>query len=189
LDRRLRDRRSFQVRRHETLVRRAGRHILFRIHSSSHAYLLGNDEIGEELAMTKLKKFTLMAAAAATVATAAVPLEAYAGWRGHHHGWHHRHHGGGGSWVPFAAIGGLAAGMLIASAADNDRGDRTYYAPPPPNYGNNYGNRPCHVVHRLQDVDGYGVKMAATMCYDSYGTPYIVQGSQHPVDDGYSYDY
>ncbi|MBI1180613.1 MAG: hypothetical protein GC201_08640 [Alphaproteobacteria bacterium] len=134
--------------------------------------------------MTKLRKFTLMSGVAVALA-AAVPVQASAGWHGYHGGWHH--HGGGG-WIPFAAIGGLAAGMLIASSANShDRYDRTYYAPPappPPAYGY---NQPCHEVRKQENVDGYASTMAATMCYDSYGTPYIVQGSQHPVDDGYDY--
>jgi hypothetical protein len=59
------------------------------------------------------------------------------------------------------------------------------YAPPPPAY---YApQQPCRVVNRLDDVEGYTVKMAATMCYDSSGRAYIVQGSQHPVDDSYDY--
>lgn len=136
--------------------------------------------------MMNFKKLSILAATAAVVATSVVPTQAMAdGWR-HHGGYHHRH--GGGAW-PFALVGGLAAGALIASAA-NDRDDRYYarpvaYAPPPPVY---YApQQPCRVVNRLDDVDGYTVKMAATMCYDSSGRAYIVQGSQHPVDDGYDY--
>ncbi len=133
--------------------------------------------------MTKFRKLALLAVAAAVTA-ASVPTYAQAGWRGHNHHYHHR--GGGGSWVPFALVGGLAAGALIASSANSrDRYDRTYYAPPPP--PPNYATRPCHVVNRLEDVEGYTVKMAATMCYDSTGTAYIVQGSQHPVDESYDY--
>ncbi len=136
--------------------------------------------------MINFKKMTIAAVGAAVLATAVVPAQAMAGgWRG---GYYHHHHHGGGAW-PFALVGGLAAGALIASAA-NDRNDRYYaqpvaYAPPPPAY---YApSRPCHVVNRLDDVEGYTVKMAATMCYDSYGRAYIVRGSEHPVDDGYSY--
>ena len=136
--------------------------------------------------MMNFKKLSILAATAAVVATSAIPTQAMAdGWR-HHGGYHY--HGGGGAW-PFALVGGLAAGAIIASAA-NDRDDRYYsrpvaYAAPPPAY---YApQQPCRVVNRLDDVDGYAVKMAATMCYDSSGRAYIVQGSQHPVDDGYDY--
>ncbi len=135
--------------------------------------------------MMNFKKLTVLAASAAIIGTAALPSQAVArGW-GHHHYHHHR---GGSAW-PFALVGGLAAGALIASAA-NDRNDRYYgrtvsYAPPPPAY---YApQQPCRVVNRLEDVEGYTVKMAATMCYDSSGRAYIVPGSQHPVDDGYTY--
>lgn len=135
--------------------------------------------------MINLKKLTIAAASAAVLATAAAPTTAMAGWR---HGHHHGHHGGGSAW-PFALVGGLAAGALIASAA-NDRDDRYYgrpvsYAPPPPTY---YApQQPCRRVNKLEDVEGYTVKMAATMCYDSYGRAYIVRGSEHPVDDSYDY--
>jgi hypothetical protein len=134
--------------------------------------------------MIDLKKLTIVAASAAVLATAVAPTAAMAGWRHGHHGHHH----GGGAW-PFALVGGLAAGALIASAA-NDRDDRYYgrpvtYASPPQAY---YApQQPCRQVNKLEDVEGYTVKMAATMCYDSYGRAYIVQGSQHPVDDGYDY--
>ncbi|MEN3973617.1 hypothetical protein [Emcibacter sp. SYSU 3D8] len=137
--------------------------------------------------MVNLKKLTIAAASAAVLATAVVPSQAIA--RGWHHGGYHGHHGHGGSAWPFALVGGLAAGALIASAA-NDRDDRYYgrpvaYAPPAPAY---YApQRPCSVVNRLEDVEGYTVKMAATMCYDSSGRAYIVKGSEHPVDDAYDY--
>ena len=135
--------------------------------------------------MINLKKLTIAAASAAVLAATVVPSQAMAG--GWHHGGYHHHHGGG-AW-PFALVGGLAAGALIASAA-NDRADRYYarpvaYAPPPPVY---YApQQPCRQVNKLEDVEGYTVKMAATLCYDSYGRGYIVQGSQHPVDDGDDY--
>ncbi len=138
--------------------------------------------------MTNMKKLIIAAAGAAVVATAVVPSQAMA--RGWHHGGHHGHHGGGGAW-PFALVGGLAAGALIASAA-NDRDDRYYgrpvaYAPPPQAYYAPQPQQSCRQVNKLEDVEGYTVKMAATMCYDSYGRAYIVQGSQHPVDDGDDY--
>lgn len=136
--------------------------------------------------MINLKKLTIAAASVAVLATAAAPTAAMAGgWR--HGGYHHGHHGGS-AW-PFALVGGLAAGALIASAA-NDRDDRYYaqpvaYAPPPPAY---YApQQPCRQVNRLEDVEGYTVKMAATLCYDSSGRAYIVRGSEHPVDDAYDY--
>ncbi len=137
--------------------------------------------------MINLKKLTIAAASVAVLATAVAPTTAMAGWR--HGGYHHHYHGGGGSAWPFALVGGLAAGALIASAA-NDRDDRYYarpvaYAPPPPVY---YApQQPCRQVNRLEDVEGYTVKMAATMCYDSSGRAYIVRGSEHPVDDAYDY--
>lgn len=129
--------------------------------------------------MINMKKLMLAATGAAVLAMAVAPTQAMA-WRG---GYHHHH--GGGAW-PFALVGGLAAGALIAGAA-NDR-DRYYdrpvaYAPPPPAY---YApSQPCRQVNRTDDVEGYAVRMAATMCYDSYGRAYIVRGSEHPVDDGY----
>jgi hypothetical protein len=133
--------------------------------------------------MIQFRKFGVLAAMAAAVAVAA-PVEAAArGWHHHHH--HHYRGGGGGAWIPFAVVGGLAAGALIASSANSrDRyyGPRHSYYAPPRAY-----HRPCHVVHRVEDVDGYAVKMAATMCYDSNGVAYIVQGSQHPVDDSWDY--
>jgi hypothetical protein len=74
--------------------------------------------------MMNFKKLSILAATAAVVATSVVPTQAMAGgWR-HHGGYHH--HGGGGAW-PFALVGGLAAGALIASAA-NDR-DRPLLCP------------------------------------------------------------
>ncbi len=136
--------------------------------------------------MINAKKLMIAAAGAAILATAVAPTQAMArGW--HHGGYHHGHHGGG-AW-PFALVGGLAAGALIASAA-NDRNDRYYgrpvaYAPPPQAY---YApQQPCRQVNKIEDVEGYTVKMAATMCYDSYGRAYIVRGSEHPVDDSYDY--
>jgi hypothetical protein len=138
--------------------------------------------------MTKLKKLAIAATGAAMLATAVIPAQAMAG--GWHGGYHHHHHGGGSAW-PFALVGGLAAGALIASAAnDRDRYYETqpvaYAAPPAPVY---YQQQPCREVNRLEDVEGYTVKMAATMCYDQSGRAYIVRGSEHPVDDGADYDY
>lgn len=129
--------------------------------------------------MINLKKTVIAAASVAVMATAVLPTQAMA-WHG---GYYHHHHGGG-AW-PFALVGGLAAGALIASASDRDRYyDRpvAYAAPAPAYYA---PQQPCRQVNRVDDVEGYAVRTAATMCYDSYGRAYIVRGSEHPVDDGY----
>lgn len=99
------------------------------------------------------------------------------GHRGRHYS-RHRGHGGGG-WVPFAVIGGLAAGYLISESANRNRATTTY-ATSSTYHG--ASSRPCHVVHKIDSVDGYEVKSAATMCYDAGGYAYIVQGSEHVID-------
>lgn len=107
------------------------------------------------------------------------------GHRGRHYSGHrgyrsHRGHGGGG-WVPFAVIGGLAAGYLISESANRNRyNTTTTYASSASYQG--AASRPCHVVHKVDSVDGYEVKSAATMCYDARGYAYIVQGSEHVID-------
>jgi outer membrane protein OmpA-like peptidoglycan-associated protein len=104
---------------------------------------------------------------------------------GYHGGGYYRggygHYHGGGGWAPVALVGGLAAGLIIADSA------RTHYVSP--RYG--YVAQPpvprnvpsCNMVNRTEDVDGYPVKMAATMCYDEEGVPYIVQGSEFAMEE------
>lgn len=99
---------------------------------------------------------------------------------GHHKRHHYRHHGhrGGNGWVPFAVIGGLAAGYLISESSHRNRA--TTYTTSTTYHG--AATRPCHVVHKIDSVDGYQSKSAATMCYDARGYAYIVPGSQHVID-------
>ncbi|MHA1599289.1 MAG: hypothetical protein ACTSW2_00570 [Alphaproteobacteria bacterium] len=42
--------------------------------------------------------------------------------------------------------------------------------------------RPCHATGKA-GFDDYGrrVRIGGTMCYDAYGTPYIVKGSRHII--------
>ena len=42
--------------------------------------------------------------------------------------------------------------------------------------------RPCHATSKI-GFDGYGrrARIGGTMCYDAYGTPYIVRGSRYII--------
>lgn len=106
----------------------------------------------------------------------------YSGGRNHYRHNSRRHYGhrghGGSGWVPFAVIGGLAAGYLISESSHRNRA--TTYSTTTTYHG--ASTRPCHVVHKIDSVDGYEVKSAATMCYDAGGYAYIVQGSELVID-------
>ena len=159
--------------------------------------------------MTRFRKFAAFASIAALIMTS-VPSQAYAwggghgykygyghgykhgygrGYKGHwgyRRGWRHGYRYGyrhkRNDWVPFAVLGGLATALIVTSAANSNKSrsrnyyNRNYYSAPSPS------TRPCHVVHRIEDHRGDRVKMGATMCYDSRGTAYIVQGSEHVVE-------
>ena len=96
-----------------------------------------------------------------------------------HQGRHHYRHRGRGSWVPFAVIGGLATGYLISKSANRLHTSTTFISKAPYHGG---ASRPCHIVQKVDFVDGYEVKSAATMCHDARAYPYIVQGSEHVID-------
>ncbi|MBM3485427.1 MAG: hypothetical protein FJX67_02170 [Alphaproteobacteria bacterium] len=58
---------------------------------------------------------------------------------------------------------------------------RHYHRPPPRHYHSprTYG---CHPVERVtRDWYGRRVAVAATQCYDAWGRPYIVAGSERPI--------
>ena len=108
----------------------------------------------------------------------------YGGYGGHYGGRYYRggygHYHGGGGWAPVALVGGLAAGFIIADSARPRYTSRYGYVAPPPVPPNAPS---CNMVNRMEEIDGYPVKMAATMCYDEEGVPYIVQGSEFAMEE------
>jgi hypothetical protein len=105
---------------------------------------------------------------------------------GRHYRGHGRHYGGyyggyyGGrygyysnAWVPWAMLGSAVVGYAIA---DSNRSSSSYSA------AQGYSaTKPCHMAYRDENQGGELVRMAATMCYDTSGTAYLVQGSEHQV--------
>jgi len=91
---------------------------------------------------------------------------------GRHHHYRHRSN----AWVPFAFLGATALTYAIVSDRNRAVDNRTY--------SNNTGysaTKPCHMAYRDENYEGELVRMAATMCYDEYGTAYLVKGSEHQV--------
>jgi hypothetical protein len=161
-------------------------------------------------AKNMIKKFAASLAVVAMVVTM-IPADAFAGDRGHRgggHGYNNGGHGGGhyrsgrnhrrgsyyrgnyrrghgrhhyghrsNAWIPFAFLGATALTYAIVNDRSRDRvvDNRTY---------NNTGysaQKPCHMAYRDENYEGEMVRMAATMCYDDYGTAYLVKGSEHQV--------
>lgn len=92
------------------------------------------------------------------------------GYKRHHYGHKRRHHGDhalGLVLLPFAYLFGYAQGQYDSA----------------PHYGSYRRHaRGCHFVTKV-GYDEYGrrAKFGGTMCYDSYGEPYIVPGSRHII--------
>jgi hypothetical protein len=70
-------------------------------------------------------------------------------------------------------LGSVAVGYAIA---DSNRNSTSY------SEAQTYSEtKPCHMAYRDENQGGELVRMAATMCYDSSGTAYLVQDSEHRV--------
>lgn len=80
-------------------------------------------------------------------------------------------------WAPVALAGGVAAGVAIAEAGRTYDDPGAYAEIPAAN-----GSESCAVVRRVKDIDGRGVRMAATICMDQDGRAYVVQGSEYVLD-------
>jgi len=95
----------------------------------------------------------------------------------HYRGHYRSHYHGGGhyrsnAWVPFAVLGTAALTYAIV----NDNNNKSYAT------AQGYSaTKPCHMAYRDQSINGQLVRMAATMCYDSAGTAYLVKDSEHEV--------
>ncbi len=76
-------------------------------------------------------------------------------------------------------IVGVAAGVAIAEAG---RGydDQGGYAELPAT--TDAGSESCAFVRRLTDIDGRGVRMAATICVNQDGNAYVVEGSEYVLE-------
>jgi hypothetical protein len=91
-------------------------------------------------------------------------------------GGHYRHSSN--AWIPFAFLGATALTYAIVNDRSRDRyvDNRTYT-----NTTGYSATKPCHIAYRDENYEGELVRMAATMCYNEYGTAYLVKGSEHQV--------
>jgi hypothetical protein len=98
-------------------------------------------------------------------------------YRGGHYGRHSN------AWIPFAFLGATALTYAIANDRNRDRrvNNGTYSNRTYSNTTGYSATKPCHMAYRDENHEGELMRMAATMCYDEYGTAYLVKGSEHQV--------
>lgn len=137
----------------------------------------------------------ITAALFAVGAVAAGPAAAGGYYSKHHHGHYDGHPGYHYPRIPFVYELGRVIGAFLPHGHHSyrrghyDRGHHYYrrhrsYAPPaayrpyaPQHYYSHGGG--CHPVTKTEYYYGRLAKIGGTMCYDAYGTPYVVPGSRY----------
>ena len=70
-------------------------------------------------------------------------------------------------------------------ARRHDRRERYLYSAPWRAYRqrrmDNQATRPCHATSKVGFDHGRRARIGGTMCYDTYGSPYIVRGSRYII--------
>ncbi len=118
----------------------------------------------------------------------------------HHHGHYDGHAGHHYYRIPFAHALGRVIGAFLPHGRDYYHGGRSYYRSERHYYRGNryyaprhsYTHRPaprhhkysrhgsgCHTVSKTEYHHGRLARIGGTMCYDSYGSPYVVSGSRY----------
>ncbi len=89
------------------------------------------------------------------------------GRHGHHrHGHHHSH----ATYLVGGLLGGLVLGTMLTRATTPS--PPRYAAPPQPVLGG------CRPTTGTGYLNGHQARFGGTMCYDRYGNPYILSGSE-----------
>ncbi len=129
--------------------------------------------------------------------------------RGHSGGHSSRRHGNGGAFIAGTVVGALLGwnsgyGYTHAQQHRFGRHHRPYYAPRHSRGGHHGharryysysdghhgggrayqtrgGNAGCHPVNKVGHWNGRHAKIGGTMCYNSYGTGYVVSGSRYLI--------
>jgi len=95
----------------------------------------------------------------------------------------------------YGALHAAVAGLAVYSAISHGRGRGGHYeGPHHSRHGGHhrdghrggtsdyYHDEGCHKVYKHGYYHGRKARIGGTQCYDSYGNPYIVQGSRYVVE-------